>query len=89
MPPFLSVNVVSGDEVYSLVYCMQQERPTAAGEAGGGERVCLSGYGGCVRQRGSICRGPSRWPCCVNSKTGPWSGSCLEGEPGAGADSAS
>lgn len=28
----LSVNVVSGDEVYSLVYCVQQEQQPAAGE---------------------------------------------------------
>ncbi|XP_055259336.1 Fc receptor-like protein 1 isoform X4 [Moschus berezovskii] len=29
-PDYENVNIVSGDEVYSLVYCVQQERPSAA-----------------------------------------------------------
>ncbi|KAB0402284.1 hypothetical protein E2I00_014109, partial [Balaenoptera physalus] len=31
-PDYENVNVVSGDEVYSLVYCVQQEQQPAAGE---------------------------------------------------------
>uniref|UniRef100_A0A8D1VU46 Ig-like domain-containing protein n=1 Tax=Sus scrofa TaxID=9823 RepID=A0A8D1VU46_PIG len=34
-PVYENVNVVSGDEVYSLVYCTQQERPATAEEPSG------------------------------------------------------
>lgn len=45
LPVSLSVNVVSGDEVYSLVYYIQQEQQLASGETWGSEFVshfCLS-----------------------------------------------
>ena len=69
LPSSLSVNIVSGDEVYSLVYCVQQEQPSAAGETRecefvpdfvflGARRIISD----CVWQHGS-------WHCCFY----PWS----------------
>ncbi|XP_004447424.3 Fc receptor-like protein 1 [Dasypus novemcinctus] len=38
-PVYENVNVVNGDEVYSLVYCVQQEEESTAGETWGSEFV--------------------------------------------------